>query len=49
MVGELLTLAEKTDSRSTAFSVLNALVETGVIGEFEALDRLDDWKSRHRP
>jgi hypothetical protein len=49
MVGELLTLAETTDSRSTAFSALNALVETGTICEFEALDRLDDWKSRNLP
>lgn len=45
---ELLSLAERTDSRSTAFNALNALVETGTISEFEALDRMDDWKSRHR-
>jgi len=44
---ELLTLAERTDSRCTAFSALNALVETGRISEFQALERLDDWKSRH--
>ena len=44
---ELLALAHQTDSRSTAFGALNALVETGTISEFEALDRLDDWKSRH--
>jgi hypothetical protein len=43
----LLALAEQTDSRSTAFGALNALVETGKISEFQALDRLDDWKSRH--
>lgn len=44
---ELLALAEGTDSRSTAFGALNALVETGTISEFEAWDRLDDWKSKH--
>jgi hypothetical protein len=44
---QLLALAEQTDSRSTAFGALNALVETGKISEFQALDRLDDWKSRH--
>ncbi|MCP5515645.1 MAG: hypothetical protein H7A45_00125 [Verrucomicrobiales bacterium] len=44
---DLLGLASRTDTRSTAFSALNALVETRSISEFEALDRLDDWKSRH--
>jgi len=42
-----LPLAERTHSRSTDYSALNALVETGKISEFQALDRLDDWKSRH--
>jgi hypothetical protein len=44
---DLLALAERTDSRSTAVGALNALVETGTMSEFEALDRLDDWKSKH--
>ena len=48
IVGELLSLAATTDSRSTAFSALDALVETGVISEFMAMDRLSDWKSKHR-
>jgi hypothetical protein len=48
MIEELLSLAEATDSRSTAFNALNTLVETGVISEFEALDRMDDWKDKHR-
>jgi len=26
---------------------LNVLVETGNISEFEALDRIDDWKERN--
>ncbi|MCF7674910.1 MAG: hypothetical protein K9N23_13165 [Akkermansiaceae bacterium] len=47
ITAELLSLAEAADSRSTAFSALNALVETGTICEFEALDRMDEWKSKH--
>lgn len=43
----LLALAERTDTRSTAFSALDALVETGTISEFEAMNRLDAWESRH--
>jgi hypothetical protein len=48
IIDELLSLAEKADSRSTVFSALNALVETGVIDEFEAMSRMDDWKSKPR-
>ena len=44
---ELLSLAERTDSRPTAFGALNTLVETGTTSEFEALDRMDEWKSKH--
>ena len=47
-VSELLSLAEATASRSTAFQALNALVETNTISEFEALDRMDNWKSKRR-
>ena len=43
----LLTVAETTDSRSTATGALNVLVETGEISDMEALDRLDDWKNKH--
>ena len=43
----LLTVAETTDSRSTATGALNVLVETGEISDIEALDRLDDWKDKH--
>lgn len=48
MIQELLSMVEATDSRCSAFSALNALVETGAIGEFEALNRMDDWKDKHR-
>jgi hypothetical protein len=47
-VSDLLSLAEETASRSTAFQALNALVETHMISEFEALDRMDAWKSKRR-
>ena len=48
MIEELLSLAESTNSRTTAYGALNALVETGAISEFEAMDRMDNWKSRRR-
>jgi len=47
IVDELLSLAAATDSRSTVFSALDVLVETGTISEFEAIDLMDDWKSKH--
>ena len=47
-VTDLLSLAEKATSRSIAVQALNALVETNTISEFEALDRMDDWKSKRR-
>lgn len=47
LIDELLSLAETTNSRSTAFNALNTLVETGIISELEALSRLDDWKDKH--
>jgi len=40
-----LSVAETTDSRSTATGALNVLV--GEISDMEALDRLDDWKDKH--
>jgi hypothetical protein len=46
-MADLLALSKRTDARSTVFSALNALVETGRISEFEAIDRMDDWKSGH--
>lgn len=44
----LFGLVEKTKSRGIASGALNVLVESGDINEFEALDRIDDWKDRHR-
>jgi len=48
LVERLLGLAERATSRSTVFQALNALVETGVISEFEALSRMDEWKDKRR-
>lgn len=48
LIDELLSLAERTNSRSTAFAALNTLVEIGTISEFEAVDRINDWKSKRR-
>lgn len=43
----LLTVAETTDSRSTATGALNVLVETDEISDMEALGRLDHWKHKN--
>lgn len=43
----LLKLVKKTDSRSIAVGALNVLVESGNIGELEALEHIDDWKERN--
>jgi hypothetical protein len=48
LIERLLVLAERATSRSTVFQALNALIETGVIGELEALSRMDEWKDKHR-
>lgn len=48
LVEELLHLAEVTDSRSTVFAALDGLIRAGIISEFEALDRMSDWKERQR-
>lgn len=47
IVNGLWVVAEKTDSRSTATEALNVLVEAGDMSEFEALDRISDWKEKH--
>lgn len=39
--------AEKAKTRSEAVSCLSFLVNTGVISEFGALDRLDEWKEKN--
>lgn len=43
----LFGVVEKTKSRGIASGALNTLVESGDISEFEALDRIDDWKERN--
>jgi len=45
----LLKLSERTDSRSVASSALDLLVNTGVISEFEALNRLGNRRSLASP
>jgi hypothetical protein len=43
----LLGFAKRTKSRGLAVGALNVLVETGAIHEWEACDRIDDWKTEH--
>ncbi len=43
----LLAFSKTAKSRSLAVGALNILVQTLRISEFEALDRIDDWKSEH--
>ena len=38
---------KRTKRRGLATAALNVLVETGAIGEMEACDRIDDWKTEH--
>ena len=38
---------EKTKHRTEAVSALDLQVETGVISEFEALSRIDEWKEKN--
>jgi hypothetical protein len=47
MRAALLAYAKRTRRRGLAVAALNMLVETGAIGEGEACDRMDDWKSEH--
>lgn len=43
----LLSFSKRATRRGLAVGALNVLVETGVIGELEACDRIDDWKTEH--
>jgi hypothetical protein len=43
----LFGVVEKTKSRAIASGALNVLVESGDMGEFEALGRIDEWKERN--
>lgn len=47
MEAALFHVVDKTDSRGIAAGALNVLVQAGNISEFEALDRIDDWKERN--
>lgn len=49
LIGHLLETAEKTTKRSHAAAALAILVQYGAIGEFEAMDRMDDWKEKNLP
>lgn len=49
LIGHLLETAEKTTKRSHAAAALDILVQYGAIGEFEAMDRMDDWKEKNLP
>lgn len=44
MVERLDDIIRKTKDRSVAVTALNLQVEDGLISEFEALSRIDDWK-----
>ena len=48
LIEEHLSLVERTNSRTIAYGALNALVESGAISEFQALDRMDAWKDKHK-
>jgi hypothetical protein len=47
IVAGLLSVVERTDNRSNATGALNVLVEAETISEFEALDRISEWKDKH--
>jgi hypothetical protein len=47
IVESLLSVAKSTPYRSTAVGALNVLVEAGAISEYEALDRIGNWKQEH--
>jgi hypothetical protein len=43
----LLGVVEKTKVRGIAGGALNVLIEANLIGEFGAMDRMDEWKVRN--
>jgi len=43
----LLTFTKRTRSRGLAVGALNILVEVGSISDFEAIERMDAWKTAH--
>jgi hypothetical protein len=44
---QLIKISEKTKSRSMAVGALSVLVDTDQISEFEALNKIDDWKQKN--
>ena len=47
VVERLNAIAETTKDRSVAVTALNMLVEAGLIDEFEAMARIDQWKEKN--
>lgn len=47
LIDAIEVFAERADSESGVFVCLDTLVEWGVISEFEAMERLDDWRTEH--
>ena len=44
---ELLRFAKRTKKRGLAVGALNILVESGSIDEWDAIERIDEWKAEH--
>lgn len=47
LIEKLNTLAKETDNQDTASSCLQILIDAGIINEFEAICRMDDWKNKN--
>jgi len=48
MIAQLDEIIESTKDRGVALSALSIQVNTGLIDEYEAVFRIDDWKDRNR-
>ena len=46
-VAKLEALIKSTETRETASTCCQILINAGKINEFGALGRIDDWKDRH--
>ncbi len=44
---QLIKMSEKTKKREVASGALDVLVRTGTISDWEALDRIDEWKQEN--
>lgn len=47
LIEKLNTIIDETDDQNTAMSCLEILVNTGVIDEMEAMNRMDNWKDEY--